>query len=164
IMDGKVQGSATADPNGHWSFTPATDLSEGVHNFRAEVTDAAGNKTATGNFQLELDLTKPDAADDLTAEDNVGPITGPIQSGDTTDDSTPPFGGTGEPGDKVIVKDGDDVIGTTIVGEDGSWEFTPVPPLQDGEHSIIVIIEDPAGNQSDESAPIEFIVDTGNVA
>ncbi|PLR22267.1 Biofilm associated protein A, partial [Pantoea endophytica] len=163
IMDGKVQGSTTAGPNGQWNWTPATDLPEGVRNFRAEVTDAAGNKTATGNFQLELDVTKPDASDDLTAEDNVGPITGPIQSGDTTDDSTPTFGGTGEPGDKVIIKDDGEIIGTTIVGQDGSWEFTPVPPLEEGEHSIIVVIEDPAGNQSDPSDPIDFIVDLSDV-
>ncbi|MRT39707.1 hypothetical protein GJV09_00005, partial [Enterobacteriaceae bacterium RIT702] len=163
IMDGKAQGSVTADANGQWSWTPDADLKDGIHNFRAEVSDAAGNKTATGNFQLEIDTQAPDAADDVTAEDNVGPIIGPIKDGDITDDSTPTFGGTGDPGDTVIIKDNDEIIGTTIVGEDGSWEFTPETPLEDGEHSVIVIIEDPAGNQSDPSDPIEFIVDPSNV-
>ncbi|MRS22177.1 hemagglutinin, partial [Enterobacteriaceae bacterium RIT692] len=163
VMDGKAQGSVVADSNGRWTWTPTADLAEGVHNFRAEVKDTEGQIVASGDFALEIDVTAPDAADDVTAEDNVGPITGPILDGDTTDDSTPTFGGTGEPGDTVIVKDNDDVIGSTIVGEDGSWEFTPETPLEEGEHSVIVIIEDPAGNQSNPSDPIDFIVDLSDL-
>ena len=164
IMDGKVQGSVTADANGQWSWTPAADIADGVHNFRAEISDAAGNKASTGNFKLEIDTVPPAAADDVTAEDNVGPDVGLIDSGDTTDDSTPTIGGGGaEPGDTVIIKDGDDVIGSTVVGDDGSWEYTPDVPLEDGPHEIIVVIRDPAGNESDPSTPIDLIVDTSKV-
>ncbi|MRT44247.1 hypothetical protein GJV09_23210, partial [Enterobacteriaceae bacterium RIT702] len=78
VMDGKAQGSVVADSNGRWTWTPTADLAEGVHNFRAEVKDTEGKIVASGDFALEIDVTAPDAADDVTAEDNVGPITGPI--------------------------------------------------------------------------------------
>uniref|UniRef100_UPI0028970AA5 Ig-like domain-containing protein n=1 Tax=Pantoea sp. CTOTU49201 TaxID=2953855 RepID=UPI0028970AA5 len=163
IMDGKVQGTVIADGQGNWSWTPAADIPDGTHNFRAETHDDAGNPAATGNFQLVIDTDAPDAATGIVADDNVGPVVGPIGDGDTTDDSTPTIGGEGEPGGTVIIKDGDDVIGSTIVGDDGHWEFTPETPLPDGEHDIIVVIRDEAGNESAPSDPIHLIVDTGDV-
>ncbi|WP_259740620.1 Ig-like domain-containing protein, partial [Pseudomonas poae] len=36
-------------------------------------------------------------------------------------------------------------------------------PLKDGEHSFSTVVEDPAGNRSPESDPIDFIVDTSGV-
>ncbi|MEB5974944.1 Ig-like domain-containing protein, partial [Pantoea dispersa] len=163
IMDGKVQGTVVADGNGQWSWTPAADIPDGPHNFRAETQDGAGNPALTGNFQLVIDTHAPDAATGVVADDNVGPIVGPIGNGDTTDDSTPTIGGTGEPGGTAIIKDGDDVIGSTVVGDDGHWEFTPETPLPDGEHDIVVVIRDDAGNESAPSDPVKLIVDTGNV-
>ncbi|MCW6034648.1 Ig-like domain-containing protein, partial [Pantoea sp. JK] len=132
IMDGKVQGTVTADSNGQWSWTPAADVTDGAHNFRAETQDGAGNPAATGSFQLVIDTQAPDAATGIVADDNVGPVVGPISNGDTTDDSTPTIGGEGEPGGTVIIKDGDAVIGSTVVGDDGHWSFTPDTPLPDG--------------------------------
>ncbi|WP_455846455.1 Ig-like domain-containing protein, partial [Pantoea agglomerans] len=99
-LDGRAQGTVVANESGQWSWTPGTDLTDGTHNFRAETTDAAGNAVSTGNFQLVIDTTAPDAGS-IGAEDNVGTITGPVESGDTTDDSTPTFGGEAEPGATV---------------------------------------------------------------
>ncbi|MBS7675553.1 hypothetical protein KIN13_19285, partial [Vibrio cholerae] len=95
-------------------WTPPTDLTDGPHTFVASVTDAAGNPTRTGDFRLDIDTTAPGAADDATAHDNVGPIVGLIPENGETDDSTPTFEGTGEVGDVVIIKDNDEVIGSTV--------------------------------------------------
>ncbi|WP_455846478.1 Ig-like domain-containing protein, partial [Pantoea agglomerans] len=54
----------------------------------------------------------------------------------------------------------DEIIGTAIVGEDGSWTWTPETPLEDGAHEIGIVIRDEAGNESEPTDPIDFIVDT----
>ncbi|KLG03990.1 hypothetical protein YA49_20525, partial [Enterobacter cloacae subsp. cloacae] len=51
-------------------------------------------------------------------------------------------------------------IGEVIVDDEGTWTFTPETGLGDGEHEISVIIQDPAGNQSEPSDPWVVIVDT----
>ncbi|XKY29121.1 hypothetical protein HKW95_19800 [Pseudomonas chlororaphis subsp. aurantiaca] len=162
-VDGVVVGSVTASSTGEWSWTPPVKLPDGTHNFVASVTDAAGNPSRTGDFRLDIDTTRPGAADDVTANDNVGPVVGLIPQDGTTDDSTPTFEGSGEAGDVVIIKDNGEVIGSTVVGDDGRWSFTPETRLADGPHSVVIVIEDPAGNSSDPSAPINFDVDTSAV-
>ncbi|WP_259740924.1 Ig-like domain-containing protein, partial [Pseudomonas poae] len=87
-------------------------------------------------------------------------ITGVIVDGTVTDDNTPTLNGTAEPGGTVIIKDNGVEIGEAPVAEDGTWSFTPKTPLKDGEHSISTVVEDPAGNRSPESGPINFVVDT----
>ncbi|MHC5352543.1 Ig-like domain-containing protein, partial [Metapseudomonas furukawaii] len=67
--------------------------------------------------------------------------------------------GKGEPGDTVIILDNGEELGRVVVGPEGTWEFTPETELADGEHSISVIMEDPAGNQSKESPPWVINVD-----
>ncbi|KLG11719.1 hypothetical protein YA49_06440, partial [Enterobacter cloacae subsp. cloacae] len=51
-------------------------------------------------------------------------------------------------------------IGEVIVDDEGTWTFTPETGLGDGEHEISVIIQDPAGNQSEPSDPWVVIVDS----
>ncbi|MBS4077723.1 hypothetical protein [Pseudomonas rustica] len=53
------------------------------------------------------------------ATDNVGDIQGPIDKGGSTDDTTPTFGGTGTPGNTIIISDNGKPIGEVIVGDDG---------------------------------------------
>ncbi|UQS17578.1 Ig-like domain-containing protein [Pseudomonas sp. HS6] len=91
--------------------------------------------------------------------DNVGDQTGPLVSGEATDDTTPTFNGVGTPGNTIIVYDGDEIIGEAIVGDDGAWTFTPDPALGGGAHEIIFVEEDPQGHQSAPSEGFEFIVD-----
>ncbi|NWD45899.1 Ig-like domain-containing protein [Pseudomonas yamanorum] len=93
------------------------------------------------------------------ATDNVGDIQGPIKNGDATDDRTPTFTGTGTPGNIIIIKDNGEVIGEVEVDDEGKWEFTPEDPLDEGEHSIIVVEKDPNGNESDPSDEFDLIVD-----
>ncbi|WP_141392806.1 Ig-like domain-containing protein, partial [Cobetia marina] len=44
--NGEEIGTATADSNGTWSFTPATGFTDGEHVFSVTATDAAGNESA----------------------------------------------------------------------------------------------------------------------
>ncbi|WP_217549259.1 Ig-like domain-containing protein [Pantoea sp. GbtcB22] len=167
FADGVALGSVTVGNDGRWSFTPddAHKLTDGLHNITAQSQDAAGTDSAmTGEFPIMVDTTAPDAAKSELLTDDVGAITGEIHDGDITDDSTPLYSGTAEPGATVIIKDNGTEIGTAKVGDDGKWSFTPVPALQDGDHSFSTIVEDAAGNQSAESTPIEFVVDTSKVA
>ncbi|WP_240915836.1 Ig-like domain-containing protein, partial [Metapseudomonas otitidis] len=62
--------------------------------------------------------------------------------------------------DTIIINDNGTKIGEVEVGEDGTWEFTPETDLGDGDHGISVIIQDPAGNQSEPSDEWVITVDT----
>ncbi|MDP8568179.1 Ig-like domain-containing protein, partial [Methylophilus aquaticus] len=44
IFDGATKvGTAVADKDGKWTFTPATDINKGLHNYTVTATDNAGN-------------------------------------------------------------------------------------------------------------------------
>ncbi|MGU3522788.1 Ig-like domain-containing protein [Enterobacteriaceae bacterium C23F] len=162
IYDGEIKlGEAIVGEDGTWTFTPAEPLGEGSHSLTTTATDAVGNTSApSAPWVVVIDVTAPDQPG-IDGEgpgisgvtDSEGPFTGPIENGGTTDDKKPTFNGTGTPGDTIIINDGDTVIGEVPVKEDGTWEFTPTEDLDDGEHEISVVIQDPAGNQSAPSDP-----------
>ncbi|WP_332846469.1 Ig-like domain-containing protein [Pseudomonas lactucae] len=169
ILDNGVEiGSVLADADGKWSFTPDPALAEGAHEFTLISEDAAGNVSVPSlPFPIIVDTTAPTKPGAGTGaielvQDNFGPDQDDIKNGDTTDDKTPTFqGGGATPGDTVVIIDNGVEIGTAIVGEDGRWEFTPEEPgLGEGSHEIVVVIRDPAGNDSEPSDPWIVIVDT----
>ncbi|HHA2291880.1 TPA: Ig-like domain-containing protein [Enterobacter ludwigii] len=162
IIDDKVVGTAVVGADGKWAVTPENPLAEGQHNAVVVITDPAGNASEPSDpIGFIVDLTAPEKPVIGDVEDDVGPITGPINDGDVTDDTQPVFSGGGAvPGETVELIIDDEVVGTAIVGEDGNWEVTPEIPLPDGEHEAVVVITDPAGNASEPSDPIGFIVDT----
>ena len=165
---GVLIGTANSDVTGKWTYTPPTALAEGDHSFTATVvTPAVGESPHTSPFELGIDITAPGkpgesgngGIDEVT--DDVGSLQGPIADGGQTDDTTPTLSGGGqEPGDTVTIKDNGTIIGTAPVDKDGNWAFTPNPPLNDGEHKFTLIVTDPAGNPSEESAPYTIVVDT----
>ncbi|VFS89375.1 Uncharacterised protein [Kluyvera cryocrescens] len=67
--------------------------------------------------------------------------------GDSTNDGTPIISGTAEPGTTVSIYDDGSIIGSTLVGEDGQWGFTPKPALSEGTHHITTVVTDMAGNK-----------------
>ncbi len=155
-------GTAVVGADGKWAVTPENPLAEGQHNAVVVITDPAGNASEPSDpIGFIVDLTAPEKPVIGDVEDDVGPITGPINDGDVTDDTQPVFSGGGAvPGETVELIIDDKVVGTAIVGEDGNWEVTPEKPLPEGEHEAVVVITDPAGNASEPSDPIGFIVDT----
>jgi hypothetical protein len=161
IANGDTQGSVTVGDNGEWSFTPLTPLPDGSYEFTTVITDPAGNVSDPSDpYVVIVDTTAPEKPAIGEVDDNVGPITGPVENGGSTDDTKPAIGGVGTPGDVVTIIDNGKEIGSTVVGDDGEWTFTPTDPLPEGENSLVVVVTDPIGNVSDPSDPYIVIVDT----
>ncbi|PBI92173.1 HYR domain protein [Variovorax boronicumulans] len=157
---GEEIGRVEVNGDGVWTFTPPTDLSEGEHSITIVERDPAGNESKPSDpFEFVVDITPPAQPQVGGANDNMGEYQGPITPGGVTDDRQPEFHGEGTPGDTIVIKDGDTVIGTTEVDENGAWTFTPSTDLKEGDHSITVIARDPAGNESKPSDPFDFEID-----
>ncbi|WP_228307020.1 Ig-like domain-containing protein, partial [Klebsiella oxytoca] len=91
--------------------------------------------------------------------DDVAGHTGPLTSGDLTNDATPTLSGTAEAGATVTIYDGETVLGTVVAGEDGRWSYTP-DALDEGSHSLSTTVTDKAGNVSERSPAFELTIDT----
>ncbi|WP_085554601.1 Ig-like domain-containing protein [Azospirillum agricola] len=61
ILDGVVVGTATAGPDGRWSFTVADALADGDHSVATEATDAAGNTGRSASQTFTIRSTAPGA-------------------------------------------------------------------------------------------------------
>ena len=121
----------TVVKDGKWSVTLSDLGADGEKKITAVAENAAGQRSpSTGEYPIVLDTVAPEKPS-FTAEDDVGEQTGPINSGDTTDDRTPTFEGTGDAGDTIKLYDNGDLIGETTVQPDGTWTFTPSTPLAD---------------------------------
>lgn len=153
--------TVTADINGNWSYTPLLPLAEGVHTFEVTATDTTSGATSGRSpaASVTVDLTDPTAPAIGTVTDDVGPVTGPIADGQSTNDNRPTLTGTGTAGDTITVYNNGQPLGTVLVGPTGTWSYTP-PVLDDGSHTLTVTATDPAGNESAPSAGITIIVDT----
>ncbi len=156
---GTLIATTTADATtGAWNITPTTALADGTYNIGITATDAAGNASTETTISFTVDATAPAAATDLVVTDNVGDTTGPLASGATTDDSTPTLSGQAEAGTTVSVYDGTTLLGTTTVGSDGTWSYTP-SELSNGDHSLTVTVTDAAGNVSPATTAFPITVD-----
>nr|WP_280176356.1 Ig-like domain-containing protein [Methylorubrum populi] len=143
-----VLGTAIADQNGAFSFTPTTPLGDGTYTLTATATDAAGNASGTSvPVVLAIDTAAP-AAPTLTSP------------GGAVADTTPDITGTGEPGATVTLLNGSSPIGTAVVGADGTFTVSPATPLAEGSYDLAVQLTDAAGNAGAPSAPLSIVVDT----
>ncbi|MBZ0058721.1 MULTISPECIES: Ig-like domain-containing protein [unclassified Leclercia] len=157
--NGKNIGSTVVNSDGSWTFTPASDLAEGLHQITASATDPAGNTGPDSeDFILTIDTIAPDAPV-LQVMDSVGNIQGFVTSGGFTDATQPVLSGTGDPGSTITLYHNELLLAEIIVPDNGSWSYTPVEPLIEGEHSFTLTETDVAGNLSPTSAPFEFTVD-----
>ncbi|QPK02580.1 Ig-like domain repeat protein [Enterobacter mori] len=157
-----IIGSVSVGADGSWEYTLPEQTNGTALDVSVVFRGPTGVESApTDPWKLVIDTEAPNKPIIGDVDDDVGPITGPIHNGDITDDTQPVFRGEGAvPGETVELIIDDEVVGTAIVGEDGKWEVTPENPLAEGEHEAVVVITDPAGNASEPSDPIDFIVDT----
>ncbi|WP_310673178.1 Ig-like domain-containing protein, partial [Burkholderia multivorans] len=143
VYDGTTLiGTTTADASGHWTFTPAAALGEGLHAITVTATDIAGNVSApSAAFGLTVDTTAP-----------VAPTVNP------TDGTS--LSGTAEAGATIqIDTNGDGVPDATVTADpSGTWTYTPSTPLPVGTQ-IGVTASDAAGNTS----PAASVTVTGDV-
>lgn len=154
-------GTVTVQPDGTWTFTP-TSLADGPHKFTATATDVAGNTgILSASFTLTVDNTPPAQPAAPIITDDVAPVTGVVTNGNTND-TTPTFSGTGNVGDLITVylNGTPPLQGTTTVGADGTWSFTPPAPVTPGTYQVTLTATDPAGNVSQPSTAITLNIDT----
>lgn len=138
---GKLVGTTTTDANGNFTLTVMPALTDGeVYN----VTAFDRNNIESKPAQVTGDTTAPSAPtiNDVTHDKDGVPSSTVIE-------------GEAETGAKVEVidKNTGEVIGETIVGEDGDFKIVIEPALEDGSYDVIVT--DPHGNKS-EPTEIEF--------
>ncbi|EKK5511230.1 Ig-like domain-containing protein [Enterobacter hormaechei] len=94
--------------------------------------------------------------------DNAGDKQGVLSAKEVTDDNTPTFSGTGEPGATIQVKDGSgSTIASTMVAKDGTWTVT-LPTQADGEHTWSVVQID--GSKTTSAGSITVTVSTADTS
>lgn len=154
----KAIGSVKAGADGRWSFTPEL-TTDGTHVFSASYTDRFGAESPrSDNFALTLDTKVPEAPSLNEVFDDEGRVTGPLKSGDITDDKTPTLSGRGDAGVIVRVWDGDKLIGSTVVDSRGEWKLEV--ELGEGEHSLVVDSISKGGTVSEKTDPFKLVVDS----
>jgi len=134
---------------GLWSIEVVDPLAQSVFALAATATDVAGNMNSGASAaSLTIDTTAP-AAPTITAFSSVSsPLT---------------LVGTGEAGATVSISDGATVIGTAVVGGNGTWSFTTAT-LAQGSHSFTAVQTDAARNISVASSPARTISATQTAA
>ncbi|WP_244477087.1 Ig-like domain-containing protein, partial [Methylobacterium sp. Leaf117] len=146
--NGIVLGTALADTNGAFSFTPATDLAQGANSFTVTARDLAGNvSAASAAVALTIDSLAPDA-----------PVITTVAG--LTNDATPTITGTAEAGSTVTISDNGIVLGTTVADTNGVFSFTPATDLAQGANSVTVTAQDLAGNVSAPSSAVALTIDS----
>ena len=147
-------GTATTNAQGQWSFAPQS-LTDGIHTLVASQTDTAGN-VGSAQLTLTLDTTAPVAptAPSLQLASDSG-----AHGDGITNVAAPTLTGTAEAGSTVSIYDGTTVLGTALVGQNGTWSFA-AGTLVDGVHQISTIATDQAGNVSPQSQPFALTIDT----
>ncbi len=154
-VNGGWIGSTTADGQGHWSFTPTSQMPAGMHNLYTTATDAAGNVSGqSARFSFEINLQAPTIPTISRIENDAQKT---INNDGYTNDHTPKLYGRGNAGTEitisVLIPGSKDpvVIGTAIVSPTGYWEFQAPYYAKDGLYKFIVTAKNDAGNVSDPS-------------
>ncbi|WP_343551207.1 Ig-like domain-containing protein, partial [Pantoea sp.] len=149
-------GSTTVGADGSWSI-PADISGDVEHSLSASFTDPAGNESLKSTPVLvDLDTTAPDAPVFDAVSDGKGSN---LLAGGLTNNGSLTLSGTGTFGDIVKIYDGATVVGSAMVGADGSWSI-PANISGDTEHELSATYTDPAGNESVHSSLVTVDLDT----
>ncbi|PWG78578.1 Ig-like domain-containing protein [Pararcticibacter amylolyticus] len=155
-LDGSalLQAEITADASGKWTYTFTTDLARGTRSLKASGTDQAGNAGAlSAALSFTVDRTAPAAPRIITvAGRNSGAY---IKTG------KPEVAGTAEENSTLgIFVDGSTVQTASLATPaTGVWYYTFTTELPEGEHTLIAVATDKAGNTSPASTPFKLVVD-----
>jgi hypothetical protein len=138
-IDGAVVATVLTDGDGNWTYTPTTDLSDGMHSVSVEATDGAGN-TATDATAFTVAATGPSVE-----------IRSPVD-GSTTSDTTPTISGRTDPGLMVRVTVDGVVVGTATADASGNWSIDVTTALASGMHTAAASVTDAAGRSAMDSS------------
>ena len=157
-INGGTPQPISVSATGTWTYVPSPALADGTYTFSFVATDAAGNVSPATTFSLTVDTVAPSAPIITNVADNVPPVTGAIANGGSTNDPTPTFTGTADPGFRLrIIVNGGTATFITVPNT-GTWTYTP-PALADGTYTFSFVAIDFAGNRSLETA-FALTVDT----
>nr|QKW93715.1 hypothetical protein [Vitiosangium cumulatum]QKW93749.1 hypothetical protein [Vitiosangium cumulatum] len=148
ISDGTKTLTYSFPAASNWSFTPPVPLAAGTYtvNAAATVTGVWSEQSNTNMFTV--DLTPPAPPEVKMPTD-----------GARTNDTTPTYTGTAEPGSTVTVIVDGNPVGTTTTDASGNWIFTQPTELVEKSHTVSATAADVAGNTSANSNTNTFTVD-----
>jgi len=91
----------------------------------------------------------------------VVPTIKPLASA-LSNNGKPALTGTGAIGSLITIMDGNKILGTTTVGSDGNWSYTPTAVLADGAHQLAVKASSSATSKvfSAATTAVTYTVDT----
>jgi LPXTG-motif cell wall-anchored protein len=139
-------GTVTVAADGTWTLPLTTPLAPGEHTVAATQTIAG------------IVLDAPPVT--FTVVALAPPVITSPADGSTTEDTTPPVTGTGEPGATVMVTIDGVEVGTALVDADSNWQLDLTSPLSCGRHTVSAVQEVPdlLARISPPSAPVTFTV------
>ncbi|MBX7100183.1 MAG: DUF11 domain-containing protein, partial [Myxococcaceae bacterium] len=153
-VDGTTVCTAVATGAGTFSCDAASPLPEGGHVAAARTQDAAGNTSGdSAQVGLTVDTTAPAA-----------PTLDVPAMGSVTNDATPTFAGTAEPGSTVAVKVDGATVCTAVANGAGAFTCDAQSALSAAQHSATATATDVAGNTSASSQAVGFTIDTSTPA
>lgn len=137
-------GEAVAGTDWYWTFTPSQAVAvDAFHAFTAVASRADGSDStssiwaATCTVGVAPNPLLPPVISVVSQDDGDVPVD--IPPNGVSEDTTPEFYGTSEPGSIVTVLDGESVVGRTIAAADWSWSLTAGVELAPGvQHQLHV--------------------------
>ena len=156
---GNLLGSAVADVDGTWTFTPPAALPDGEHSFTVVASDQVGNTSAASDaFGITINSVLPSQPTIDSVYDDAGIKTGNLAMGEETDDYRPDISGSADAGSTVVIKDHGVEIARVQTNAQGKWVFTPAENLAEGAHKLTAESVGTAGNTSVPSDRFDFSV------
>ncbi|MEL7498440.1 MAG: Ig-like domain-containing protein [Planctomycetota bacterium] len=150
--------SLLADENGQWQLQ-LPSLADGSYQISAVSIDAAGNSSGNSSpLQLTVDTIAPS----VPAVVRVTNDTGADNTDGVTSDNMLSVSGIGAAGETVVLTELSlGFEASTTIASDGTWTIdATIITLADGEYDFIAHSIDLAGNQSDDSNPLNVVIDT----
>lgn len=152
FIDGFAVGTTTTDEEGKWSYTFGPTLDDAPYSITITATDKSGNTSDLSDAcDIIVDTQKP-------ATPSVNKLKDELNG--RTKTAKPTIDGKAEPGSTITIYDNGVPVGTVVADGNGNWTYTFTYDLEDGEHLITTTSADIAGNTSNISEILKFIVDT----
>ncbi|EHF6557646.1 Ig-like domain repeat protein [Salmonella enterica subsp. enterica serovar Newport] len=153
FVDGKLVNVVMVEADGTWR-APILLQDDGTFNIHFSITDVAGNTEVSKDYSVDVDSSTDFPTLNLEDESNSGSLDDLI-----TSHNKPVLVGTAEAGATIHIYVDEKIVANVLVLEDGTWSYQFDNALKDGEYSIRVVAEDPAGNTA-ESPRLLVTIDT----
>ncbi|EAP7209777.1 Ig-like domain repeat protein [Salmonella enterica] len=153
FVDGKLVNVVMVEADGTWR-APILLQDDGTFNIHFSITDVAGNTEVSKDYSVDVDSSTDFPTLNLEDASNSGSLDDLI-----TNRNKPVLVGTAEAGATIHIYVDEKIVANVLVLEDGTWSYQFDNALKDGEYSIRVVAEDPAGNTA-ESPRLLVTIDT----